>query len=322
MRDCFCWIVIGCTLIWLSNIRAQSYMPFHLDGAKWTMERVTPVFGAGDGHSYWEIFTLDDTLIQDNVYRKIAVRNLCALWPDLQGNLHYQSGIVTLPVVLGGIREENKKVYFLRFDQSPPWGLLEKGFYGLIANTDHLLYDFDILPGDTVFFTGADNFTIVVDSVETTSGYKRYLVKNSSAFYFPVETGFLTEGYGSSYGLFGSYDSWLTILHCFTLEGDSIQTSQCNFCEGFVATEEPDEQNAIRVYPNPVIDRLFVETSTNESIHQVSFLTCSGHTMETFISPGAIFEIDLADYPAGLYFVLIQFENGYRGVMKVIISGT
>ncbi|MEL6670356.1 MAG: hypothetical protein AAFP08_15400, partial [Bacteroidota bacterium] len=84
-------------LIFISLLEGygQEYTPFYLDNAKWTMQAISPVIGSEDGQSYWEIYTLDDTLVADQVYRKIVVRNICELWPDFEGNLQLNTTINT-----------------------------------------------------------------------------------------------------------------------------------------------------------------------------------------------------------------------------------
>jgi len=127
-----------------TSLLAQDYTPFFIAHSKWVMSRVNPIIGPEDGHFYWENYTLQDTLIGDKTYTILARRNLCSLSPDMSGELHPDPTLNTNEMIVGGLREENRKVYVIHFD----------------TNTEQLLYDFDIAVGDTIHFTPTV-FTII-----------------------------------------------------------------------------------------------------------------------------------------------------------------
>lgn len=299
------------------------------------MQRVTPHLGANDIFSYWEIYTLDDTLIQNKVYRKVATKNLCHLTPDLSGKLHNSTTLNTNEFVFGGIREENKKVYFLRFNQAPQWGTLQYKGMNFNPDEEYLLYDFDVMPGDTIQF-GEVRFVSIVngDTTYTTRQYstiirkeltseqnhKRYEVTNSHVFAPPHETGILMEGIGSSYGFFGVYDSYLTYLMCFELDGESlIYSYKCNPCAQYVSTENADEDLLLSLYPNPTNSRIEISSNSNTKIKEVKILDSVGKWLSARSYSSERITLDLSDYAAGIFFLRITLDNGKVLVKKVVL---
>ena len=315
---------------------SQEYTPFYLDNAKWTMESVWPVSGPEDRYAFWEIYTLNDTLINNKIYRKVATKNLCELVPDFQGNLHYNNSINTNEFIFGGIREENKKVYFLNFNQEPQWTILQPRLKSFSTDEEHLLYDFDLTLGDTIHFsdltyytvTNGDTsyftknyFTIVIDQLSSIQDHIRYEVTNSSAYAFPLETGTLLEGIGSSYGFLGSYDSFLTELRCFEINGEVLIFDQnCSPCAGYVSTNKIDELNKLKIYPNPANSSLNVRSHTNSKIKEIQILDSVGRLLRVNKYSSKNIQIDLSSFCSGIIFLHIKFENGYEQVKKVVIQ--
>ena len=298
------------------------------------MERISPTLGPGDGHSFWEIYTLNDTLINNKIYRVVATRNLCQLWPDLQGNLNPNPLINTNEFIFGGIREENKKVYFLKFNSDPAWSILQSQLRGFSLDQEHLLYDFDVTPGDTIHYSDLifksivngdttiyieKNFSNIIKQISPVQGHKRYEVANSSAFSFPWETGTLIEGIGSSYGFFGSYDSFLSYLICFEINGEALLFDQeCDPCDGYVSTKNIDELSELQIYPNPTTGRLNITSQTNFEIDEIKILDSVGKLMQAERYSSNNIELDLSNFYSGVLFIHITFTNGYEQVKKVV----
>ena len=302
----------------INLIHSQEYTPFHLDNIKWTMKRTTPVLGAGDGQAYWEIYTLNDTLINDTLYRKVATRNLCEQWPDLNGNLHYNNSIRTEEFILGGIREENKKVYFIRF-HAPPWYLLQYNWPAFSLGSEHLLYDFDFLIGDTIYFTN-NYFTIIVDSLPPVQNHNVFEVINSGTGSFPWETGKLIEGVGSSYGFFGAYDSYYTQLLCYSING-VVTFYGINWtpCAGFVSTDDVDDMDKLLIYPNPSNGSLNIESEPNNIIKEIKIIDSLGRLLSVNKYASSIIQLDFPDMYSGIVFLNIKFDNGMESIKKVVV---
>lgn len=313
---------------------SQDYIPFYLNNVKWTMERVIPVIGPEDAHSYWEIYTLNDTLINNKIYRKLATKNICELFPDFQGNLQLNNEINTQEFVFGGIREENKKIYFLKFDQKPEWTLLQSRINNFTPGEDHLLYDFNIIPGDTIHYSGLTSFTvingdttysttnyfsIVTDILSPVQGHNRYEVANSSAYAFPFEAEPLLEGIGSSYGFFGSYDSYLTYLICFSINDEILLFDhECEPCSEILSKKTTANLVDLKIYPNPVKNELFINNTTNLKVEQIKIVDITGKLILTKRQLSNNIRIDFSTIQRGTLLLYIKFENGFELIKKVV----
>jgi len=308
--------------------------PFYLDDAKWTIERIYPILGSEDGHGYWEIYTLDDTTVMDKAYRKVAIRNLCELWPDVNGDLQPNPNLHTDEFLLGGLREEAGKVFFLRFDRPLPWKFLQSQLKNFVVETDYLLYDFNALPGDTVrfsdlnsftvsngdttFFT-KENYTIIEEELSAIDNHRRWRTRSSGTFN-PMETGTWIEGIGSSYGLLGSYDSFLTYLRCFSLGGEVLfYGDNCEPCAGIVSANSPSPSKALNIYPNPARHRLLVASSPRDKLRRINIYDSLGRLTEAWRGDQAQVELDIAGYPAGIFVVEIQLERGAKQMERLIV---
>ncbi len=285
---------------------AQVYTPFYLQDSKWVITRTYPVLGPGDGHDYWEDYTLADTVISDTTYTILARRNLCRLFPDMSGVLHNDANLDTHERLVGGLREENKKVY-IRYFTSP---------------IERLLYDFDVAVDDTVYFTPTV-FTIIRSVNPPQNGLISYTVTNSTAFAYPYETGTLFEGIGSSYGLFGSYDSYLTDLLCFArdAEGDSLAMA-CTPCSQFITSNKDDQIRpgslSVKVYPLPTRGMLTVESGIEINLLKITVLDITGHVLLQIPCSTNQVELDLSLLPASILILVIQYNNGAQVVKRVV----
>ena len=313
----------------------QEYTPFYLDDVKWTMQRVIPAHGIRDRHLFWEIYTLNDTIIENKTYRKVATRNLCELTINAQGSTIYNYSINTDEFIFGGIREENKKVYFLRFEEQPSWQLFQYRMRSFPQDREHLLYDFDVSPGDTIHFSSirsfevlngdtsfytTDYFSIIRERLLPLNGHNNHSVINSNAYAFPHETGKLIEGIGSDYGFFGAYDSYLTVLNCFEMNGEVVYSrAGCDFCAGFVSTSEKDPFSEIKVYPNPTSHSLNIENNSNLKIIEIRILDTFGKELSINRYHNQPHHINLSNFNTGFLFLQIKFENGDTVVRKVAV---
>ena len=289
-----------------TSLFAQDYTPFFIAQSKWVMSKVYPIIGPGDGYVYWENYTLQDTLVEGKTYTILARRNLCSSWPDMSGELHADPTLNTNEMIVGGLREENKKVFVINFGN----------------NTEQLLYDFDVVVGDTIHFTPTV-FTIIRALNPPVDGLVNYTVTNSTAFSYPFETGTLSEGFGSSYGLFGSYDSYLTDLLCFARdeEADSLEY-QCTPCSQYVTvnTQDPIMTGAgnVNIYPNPTHSILTLQTNREVNIQEISIMDVNCKLLERISCSDHQVEIDLSALPASILILAIQLDNKHEVVKRVL----
>ena len=77
-----------------------------------------------------------------------------------------------------------------------------------------------------------------------------------------------------------------------------------------VSFEEP---SSLSVYPNPATDRIFVEGLSAEA--SVKIVNNMGMLVYSSFSEFDLIEIDVADFPAGMYFVIVNSD-----VIKIVIN--
>jgi uncharacterized delta-60 repeat protein len=74
----------------------------------------------------------------------------------------------------------------------------------------------------------------------------------------------------------------------------------------------------IRIYPIPVIDKLFISVSNPLPQTSISIFSVTGQPVYTSKITNIITEIDLSQYPSGVYFIRIVSKNGETIIKKII----
>ena len=71
-------------------------------------------------------------------------------------------------------------------------------------------------------------------------------------------------------------------------------------------------QKGINIYPNPANESLFIEFNETDNVNSISITDISGNIVTNINSFSELnqIEIDLANYTSGIYFVLINTDNG------------
>ena len=188
------------------------------------------------------VFTNQDTVINGHTYR-ISVQ-----YPFMQVN----PGPLCPPFVISTtgyytlqfLREDtiSKKVFIFTPDMN--------------GGTDKLIYDFSLVPGDTLKSYFADNGTLVLDSIGT------FLLNNGDSrkiFWFNSNfpEAYYIESIGCSQGLFYPLPIGFTESGggYFCVKENSVNLLGDNCVYNFVGQNEKDGQT-ISVFPNPVHDLL------------------------------------------------------------------
>ncbi len=78
-------------------------------------------------------------------------------------------------------------------------------------------------------------------------------------------------------------------------------------------------QKGINIYPNPANESLFIEFNETDNVNSISITDISGNIVTNINSFSELnqIEIDLANYTSGIYFVLINTDNGVE-VLKFV----
>ena len=160
----------------VDSIVENDYTPFIMNNAEWIINK------GGSGSIVWiKYSTKSDTVINSISYTNLAYKKLCSYQPLTDQTSYFDgpSGII------GGLREEDKRVYYLNYT-------LEE---------ETLIYDYNFEVGDTVYYS--DGYYTVIDSeLPDKEGLSGWLVRNSLDWNYPHEDTQLYEGIGSAYGLF------------------------------------------------------------------------------------------------------------------------
>ncbi len=332
--------VLLCFVFHLSSIIAQDYTPFYLDNARWVMEIVHPVLGPGDGYSFWEIYTTNqDTVVNGQTYRVTAMKNLCEQWPNSNGDLYYNNNIITNEFVIGGLREEDQRVYFLRFHQLPYWRILQPTIEYFELGVDYLLYDYNITLPDTIHYkdvevtytqngdtmsTVIEYYSIIDEELPAQQDHRQYQIRNSSAFVFPHETGALLEGIGSDYGLFSSYGSSLHTLRCFSIDDIPLLfDDECDPCADYdnvITTAGPDSSSKIAplIAPNPVGHQLRLQFSGQPQASPFQIVDLRGRVLINGKLEASLNNaVDVSKLSRGYYFLKI-YEADTVHILKFV----
>ncbi|MGE5393923.1 MAG: hypothetical protein ACM3P1_04210, partial [Candidatus Saccharibacteria bacterium] len=140
-------------------VPAQNYHPFPSKHTLWTELVTGPNFE--DYHGF-DSFALknSDTIINEKLYHKLY-RSTDTLFTEAK--------------LCGGIREENKRIYFYAIDSVPYPGM----YTYPSKKKEIILYDFSLKLGDSIsnrdnYHTGSDYAKVIkVDSILTEVGYRK-----------------------------------------------------------------------------------------------------------------------------------------------------
>lgn len=101
----------------------------------------------------------------------------------------------------------------------------------------------------------------------------------------------------------GSFDGFLAKINCHA----SPTTSTYDFT-----------QTRLNVYPNPSTDKRIVISS--QGMKSYSITNANGVQLVARMSTSSQEELDLSQYPAGMYFLTAVYENNTREVKKVLLK--
>ena len=304
------------------SLAAQTYHPFPTKNAMWTEMYYRPYSLDTSNRQIFHCYALkdEDTIINEKLYHKIY---------------HSVDTIFTEDKLCGGIREENKRVYFYPIDSIT---YLYQQTYPS-KKTEFLLYDFSLKPGDSI---SSDSYRLiladypgklklfVVDSVLIGTEYRK-------AFHFgsynsPVPTPGATwiEGIGSIKGLlFPTPGDWPedgidSDLICNKQENNKIFhiSSDYNDCFYLMTSSviktalDPD----IKISPNPIQTFGLVEFAGHD-FSKLSLVNMFGMTLQEYNVKGmGSLEIYKENLPPGIYLLVIEDFKGNMCTAKLIFE--
>ena len=302
----------------------QTYVPFDMDSARWFMEDVSPVLGPGDAHSYWEEWIDGDTMVNGVEYRKVYTKNRCSSYPDRQNNGApiYRPPSNPNTQLIGGLREEDKRVYFLRFENAPATSY-RKGFSTIIPGNEYLLYDFNATVGDTIYHGELQAFEVINGDTSYRSifprsivlrediqqGQLRVQVNANNTTFISQENDVVTEKIGSRAGLLGPLRVSLNSIRCYF--PNYISANKCPMCPGISTGTDEGLTLEVSIFPNPTEGPIYLE-GEYDSYRLISVL---GLQLE---QGRARHQLNFDEYPSGYYYLIIQ-KGDLQSVQEIIL---
>ncbi len=214
------------------------------------------------------------------------------------------------------------------------WAIRETGakriyIFEYSSGQEYLLYDFNLGVNDTISTVYAysfhglyDNFTEVITSIDSVSidntFHKAYNITSTNWMGVVVNYVQLIEGIGSTFGLFADNSpNWAEkydYLNCVHINNQVVyfQTQPCSLLTSVDDNLAFNEENFIKIYPNPVSNELFILNSFGNSIlYEYSIYDLIGTNVITgqlYIS-GLANKIDIFNLKQGMYILKLSHNS-------------
>lgn len=260
-------------------------------------------------HDIFHIYALkdNDTTINGKLYHKLY---------------NSEDTIFTEKELCGGIREENKKVYFYALDS------LSYPMEQTIPGTEYLLYDFslkvgDIITRDSFRISGPDLFVSKIDSILIGTEYRKSITFDNVWYLTWVEgigslRGIITmngpypTGYGSMNNLI-CFRQNNEILYHNSGYDDCFYKNDYNSINGNKAVKE------ITIEPNPVSTTC--KLSYTENYNQIQIVNMFGIVVREYNVNGQTSTIvDRNGLPSGIYFIKLNGHGVVGATIKAIFD--
>jgi hypothetical protein len=182
---------------------------------------------------------------------------------------------------------------------------------------DRLMYDFAAEGGSVIELYNDD---MLVDSITeimiNDNTYRRKFWLTSTQFAgkedeYGKET--WVEGIGSDRGLYNSATAGLlgntSMLLCVEKDDELIygplhELYDCYFATGI---SDIDMSETVKVYPNPVTDKIHISNEQKLPVSSIMIYDISGRLIKS--CPQCTTEIDMSDVSTGVYIIRISVEN-------------
>ena len=206
--------------------------------------------------------------------------------------------------------------FFLRKDNEAIW------MHDPVANVSSILYDFTKGAGESweiTFPGGAPSHTVFVDSVSIENiGGRELQVQHISddpyaSFYDFGDR--VYNGIGSNHFLFPTgnlCDGGANGLICYSTAGEQISFDANNLCEP-TSTNDLQTLPNLMLYPNPVQDKLYLETTEQNWHYQI--LNLQG---QLILKGNYEDNIEVSKLPSGIYFLQLGREEKIFKAIKFV----
>jgi len=301
-------IIIGLLLVLVTQTKSQQYFQVMDPTSRWI--EYTNWFEIG-----WEntFFVSGDTTIENRNYKKVY-------------EIFYHSILDTVDCeLIGGIREENNKMFFIPCNNNPLECIVSDPL-------ELLLYDFNMSIGDTITYSvdslnSLHNIAFNIDSIQINGDYrKRIEVHSVETAGSIIRIGFWIEGIGSTLGLFSPIHytdcgpgAFNTELLCYYEDNTYIYSPfDSIYCNTVGIEHLYDKEISMKVYPNPTNGMINICLSRNiES--RITVYNIFGEEMISKKFNGNISFINLSKFAKGIYIMNIEVDNEVMN-HKIIVN--
>jgi len=296
------------------ELNSQSYDPMAVEGATWVMT------GYGEFHYIAWAFKIEgDSLLNDTLYKKLNYYDLEVIDDDFSWPKEYKINSVRFA---GLMRDdvENRKVYFRSLDiiLNKQELVYECKLPFIFIDKEQLLFDFDKTVGDTLtdcMLLPEEDIDMEIKKDTTWFEYDKNR-RILSIDEFEDSYQYLIEGIGYRSGLFNEAQLFIHAAKGIGLDYYCI--GDMDDCKLNTSIKEYFLEDEISIYPNPVRDRLFIESEAQperiEIINSFGIRLLSigwNHNSKTQ-------EMDLSELGPGIFFVKTLFKDQESSLAKFV----
>lgn len=304
------YIVIG-LLLFTSNLQAQEYHPFPVKNTVWA-EYFHPQGGYYPNVYHYFALKDNDTIIKGNYYQKLYLSN---------------DTIFTEDKFCGGLREENKKVYY--YSVAP----LNCTNRPVPVDTEIILYDFNLKLGDTItrdeFRIRIPGILIVlkIDSMMVGDQYRK-VYSFGDTLGNSLSGAQWVEGIGCLSGLLAdigySFNNDLgSDLICFIHEDEVLfhnYMPECFNSNNPIAVQLLKNESQIKIIPNPAFSSVQIEFEKSD-YKSLIISDRSGKKLKEYDLKGKSFLfINKEELSNGLYLISVYDNAGNVQTLKLLFE--
>lgn len=297
---------------WHANAQFNQYHPFPEADAQWNVSSQGCCVTNCNGPPFpnpvvtdfeYSYFLSGDTTINSIIYNKIfrsgSAHEHC-LFGSAVNNWYFESN-----AYFGGLRQDTTQ--------------RTVSFIPATGTTECLLYDFDLVIGDTLqgncMWPSDCAVVSGIDSLLIGSSYrKRFNLTGTGPSYS------LIEGIGSTAGLFEPLCpfEYSGNLLCFIENGQTMYPDTITACNNFTGLPEPEGTSQIKVFPNPFSAEFSVQITGPSSTGTWSVYDMQGRLVNKGTYSKNSFSVQRGDLNAGLYYLTIMDEIGIYHAASII----
>jgi len=287
------------------------YQPFPEDSASWVFDGWNSLSG---GYNHSTIYKMKgDTIINSTSYNKIYIQTLTFYYINYPPNPIVGYNNFSIEHYWGGIRQDsiNKKVYLIL----------------PTMNSDTLLFDFNLIIGDTLPPSylnnqGGSNIVTGIDSIQIGNKYHKKFNFNVSNPYIWVDS--FIEGIGSWAGLDNIYQAFEggSDLACFNENSVGGEYSGECVIEPFtVSIHNISLVLNFKISPNPFTNETLLQTDKTLRNASLTISNSIGQQVKQIKNiSGQSIILNRGNLPSGLYFVQLTQDGKILMMDKIIIT--